>query len=119
MEILKYFYNSSKSLYQSKKLILDCQATNLNISTVTPLYIAQLCNGLNIIVSEILAYFTDWEYYFPGIDDCDDTLERVVSCYPNSIGSDERLDFSIQMVSRITQRAIKSYEEVTANEESS
>jgi len=33
----------------------------------------------------------------------------------NSIGSDDRLDYALQMVSRTTQRAIKSFEEVSAN----
>ena len=47
-----------------------------------------------------------------------DTLQGFIDSYPNSIRSDERLGYAIQMVSRTTQRAIKSYDEVTANEES-
>ena len=79
-------------------------------------YWGKACTGL--MYHWALGYFTDWEYYFPEIDDYDDTLERFISSYPNSIGADHRLDYAIQMVSRTTQRAIKSYEEVTANEES-
>ena len=79
-------------------------------------YWGKACTGL--MYHWALGYFTDWEYYFPEIDDYDDTLERFISSYPNSIGSDDRLDYALQMVSRTTQRAIKSFEEVSANEES-
>ena len=76
-------------------------------------YWSKACTGL--MYHWALGYFTDWEYYFPEIDDYDDTLERFISSYPNSIGSDDRLDYALQMVSRTTQRAIKSFEEVSAN----
>ena len=76
-------------------------------------YWGKACTGL--MYHWALGYFTDWEYYFPEIDDYDDTLERFISSYPNSIGSDDRLDYALQMVSRTTQRAIKSFEEVSAN----
>lgn len=61
-------------------------------------------------------YFNDWEYYFPELDDYDDVLEQFIRSYPNSIGSDERLDYAIQMLTRTLRRGLKDYEEVSANE---